>query len=317
MKIESVNIKQSNEQALHNGIKFSEIANSPEDLLSKTQTLDTLKLELKNDPVYQIDPKLTIWFNAWEYGGTEQVWAGLADSVVTQIANRLKNSTNDDAKKQEVLFLLKLHKRKRGVDNITRRMCDRISAYSQRKTRQLTSISLIGFAASVGLSILGSIQTNNTLPANPLPSIGLAGAVISAVSIALIQTFLQRFSTPSTVKNETIDNILGEYTNVPDYNKRSIILTDVIDDLRITINLIPKRYTPITIFIDDLDRCPPNRVAEVVEAINILLGLDFLAGKLNFVIGIDPEMVAAALEEAYSNIIARLPSYSKYLGNRI
>src|SRR6185437_6106379 len=98
------------------------------------------------------------------------------------------------------LFLLKLHKRKRGIDTISERLYNRINAYSQRRTRRLTLISLIGFSASVGLSILGSIQNYHILPPNLLPSIGIAGAIISAAFIAVIQTFLQRYGTPSTVK---------------------------------------------------------------------------------------------------------------------
>ena len=43
------------------------------------------------------------------------------------------------------------------------------------------------------------------------------------------------------------------------------------------------------------------------------MGLDFASDKLMFVIGMDPEMIAAALEEAYCKIIARLPSYSRRL----
>jgi KAP family P-loop domain len=39
---------------------------------------------------YKIPPKVTIWFNAWKYESTEQVWAGLADSIVREISSRLK-----------------------------------------------------------------------------------------------------------------------------------------------------------------------------------------------------------------------------------
>ena len=64
------------------------------------------------------------------------------------------------------------------------------------------------------------------------------------------------------------------------------------------------------IFVDDLDRCPPTKVADLIEVINIILGLDFVAKKIMFVIGLDPEMVAAALENAYTKVISKLPSYS-------
>ena len=33
--------------------------------------------------------RVTVWFNAWKYESTSQVWAGLADSIVRQVGNRL------------------------------------------------------------------------------------------------------------------------------------------------------------------------------------------------------------------------------------
>ena len=48
------------------------------------------------------------------------------------------------------------------------------------------------------------------------------------------------------------------------------------------------------IFIDDLDRCFPAKVGQVVEAINLFLAGDL--PKCMFVIGMDTELVAAALQ---------------------
>jgi len=65
----------------------------------------------------------------------------------------------------------------------------------------------------------------------------------------------------------------------------------------------------MVIFIDDLDRCSPGKVAAVMEAINL-----FLAGEFPdcmFVLGIDDEMVSAALDHAHSDVIMKLPGYAK------
>jgi predicted KAP-like P-loop ATPase len=65
----------------------------------------------------------------------------------------------------------------------------------------------------------------------------------------------------------------------------------------------------MVVFIDDLDRCSPGKVAAVVEAINL-----FLAGEFPdcmFVLGIDDEMVSAALDHAHSDVIVKLPGYAK------
>ena len=63
------------------------------------------------------------------------------------------------------------------------------------------------------------------------------------------------------------------------------------------------------IFIDDLDRCSPSKVSAVIEAINL-----FLAGEFEhcmFVLGIDDEVVAAALNKAHMDVFGQMPAYSR------
>ena len=71
---------------------------------------------------------------------------------------------------------------------------------------------------------------------------------------------------------------------------------------------IPEKLKRVVIFIDDLDRCSPDKVAHVIEAVNL-----FLAGEFKncmFVMGVDPEIVAPSLEEAHHRIIDKLPKFA-------
>ena len=89
----------------------------------------------------------------------------------------------------------------------------------------------------------------------------------------------------------------------PDYNKKIGFLHLVDSDIREVLNLVASKEKPLVIFIDDLDRCKPSRVAEVVEALNV-----FLSGDLPncvFVIGMESGMVAAALEVANKDVIQK------------
>lgn len=47
----------------------------------------------------------------------------------------------------------------------------------------------------------------------------MAGIIISGVFVGVVRTFLQRYSTQSAVKNEPIKEVLGEFSDVPDYAK--------------------------------------------------------------------------------------------------
>jgi hypothetical protein len=44
---------------------------------------------------------LTVWFNAWKYESTNQLWAGLADAIIEQVARRLST-----AERERFWFLL-------------------------------------------------------------------------------------------------------------------------------------------------------------------------------------------------------------------
>lgn len=66
---------------------------------------------------------------------------------------------------------------------------------------------------------------------------------------------------------------------------------------------------PMVIFIDDLDRCSPDKVANVMAAVNLFLGGQFIYDCM-FIMGVDAEIIAAALEDAHSKIIAQLSGLS-------
>jgi ATPase subunit of ABC transporter with duplicated ATPase domains len=68
----------------------------------------------------EVEPRLTVWFNAWAYENTEQVWSGLADSIVQQTAERLDPE-------ESTRFLLGLHMRRHGIDRIVQRVNKRVS----------------------------------------------------------------------------------------------------------------------------------------------------------------------------------------------
>jgi len=60
-----------------------------------------------------------------------------------------------------------------------------------------------------------------------------------------------------------------------------------------------RKKSPIIIFIDDLDRCPPNRIVEVINAINTLT----LSEGFIFFLGYDRKYVASAICAEYKEMI--------------
>ena len=74
---------------------------------------------------------------------------------------------------------------------------------------------------------------------------------------------------------------------------------------------IYKQYSsdtkPIVVFIDDLDRCPPEKIVLVVNAINTLT----LQKGFVFFVGYDRDFVAAAISSQYGDIIKYSKEYER------
>jgi WD40 repeat protein len=75
--------------------------------------------------------------------------------------------------------------------------------------------------------------------------------------------------------------------------------------------IFPRGPARVILYIDDLDRCPPDRVVEVLEAVQLLLKTKLFI----VVLAIDDRYIARALEEVYAGVLKRKgkPSGIDYL----
>jgi hypothetical protein len=63
--------------------------------------------------------------------------------------------------------------------------------------------------------------------------------------------------------------------------------------------LFPRGPARVVLYIDDLDRCPPGRVVEVLEAVQLLLDTELFV----VVLGLDTRYITRALEKEYKEIL--------------
>ena len=239
-----------------------------------------------------VEKRLTVWFNAWKYQNTEQIWAGLADAIVQQVADRLQP-------KEKQLFLFQLHKRRYGADRISQRINDYVKSLAAQKSRPWWTASIVGVVGSALLATIESISASSAFAL-----VGISGIFIAA-GLGIGQTLIRRYLVESKTD---ADESVEEYVSVPDYSKNLGFIHDAVEDLNMVFQTIPEKLKKLVIFIDDLDRCSPDKVAHVIEAVNL-----FLAGEFQncmFVMGVDPEIVAASLEEAHHRIIDKLPKFA-------
>jgi hypothetical protein len=252
---------------------------------------------------------VTIWFNAWMYETSEQIWSGLVDAIVSQISERLTF-------KQRETFLLRLQLARIDDTIVRRKIYDRIVTIWWARVQRWV---LLGASTFAGLISIGAAPAPEALPTviqnalAPLTKFGFSGAVIAQIILSAYLIYAY-FDSKKKTTNEPAKFSLADYIKVPDYDKSVGEIHQIQADLRHVLAVTPKgedspEHSPIVIFIDDLDRCSPSKVASVVEGVNMLLAME--AYRCMFIIGMDPQMIAAALEKAHEDVRKQLPSYER------
>ncbi|WP_157244485.1 KAP family P-loop NTPase fold protein [Nonomuraea typhae] len=236
----------------------------------------------------------TVWFNPWMYQSGEQVWAGLAHEIITQITGRLPAAERER-------FWLELNLSRIDTEAVRRRL------YWLALTR----------LAPVALGLLATaLVTAACAAASALvPALGgTAAAVASAGCLASVGAGVMRMA---RFLAESADGAFGSLVRQPDplmahfgmpdqgYRDQAGLLHLVQGDMRRVLDLVASEEHPLVVFVDDLDRCSPGTVAQVIEAINLFVAGEF--GNCVFVLGMEPEVVAAHVGLAYRELVGALP----------
>jgi hypothetical protein len=246
--------------------------------------------------------RATVWFNPWMYQTGEQLWAGLAHEVITQVTNRLPRG-------QRERFWLELNLRRVDRQALRRRIYGLVA----ERVAVPLAVALIGLVAAAALAVAG--VTAEWLAAAVVPLLGGLGFSVRG-AYALLGRDAAR-AVPQMVEGaialpgrsdlaEEARSLTGLVVE-PDYQSRAGFLYFVQTDMKQVLDLVATPAMPLVVFIDDLDRCSPGVVAQTIEAVNL-----FLAGQFPnciFVMAIEPAVVAAHIETAHRDLVTKLESY--------
>lgn len=235
---------------------------------------------------------LTVWFSAWKYENTREVWAGLVDAIMQQVAARLPLAERE-------VFWLRLNFKRVDADRNRHRIYERVFRYWWRGMRVWGAALAVLLFGWLAIAFTGSLIVEWVARMARLGGAGVTTVVAAAGAAWKFRSARQ------TVAQEPAAVSLGDYLDIPDYGTELGYIHRVEADLRRVLDSVPEWHRPIVVFIDDLDRCSPAKVAQVVEAVNLFLGDEF--PNCMFVMGMDAEMVAAALQAAHQDMIACLP----------
>ncbi len=228
----------------------------------------------KKTPLYK-GAHPTVFFNAWQYEGESALWAALVLEVLGQVGRQLSLA-------QRIKLQTRLAWRRLDRTRLLRSVIDSLT--------KLTLLVLLGgLAFAAAHRLLGSQQA--------LGWTAIGGGVISV--LLGFYRFGRRVHSDLLAP---LDLKLSSYIQAPDYRQKVGFLADFRDDFEALVEIVTdgRRWGrwPLVIFIDDLDRCAPPKIAGIIEAINVTLSCDHCV----FVLGLDVETVAASIEARYQHM---------------
>jgi hypothetical protein len=260
-----------------------------------------LVFQLKKRP-----KQLTFWFNAWRHEKQEAMWATFALCLTKKI-------------REEQAW-------PRRIWGDFRLGMSRVKTFTKLlKLILILSVWALLFFASLGLVVyifnlsgsqratfVSQIRSLVTSSGGSLRSILSGGKSTLSPYIAMMSSVHAWFAALfvlgslwlwlSKIVGKRLEVKLERYLDRPDYEHRSSFIETFHEDFSCLVKAYAGRRK-VFVFVDDLDRCDVPRAADLMQAINLMIGDD---PHLVFILGMDREKIAAGITLKYKDLITLL-----------
>jgi hypothetical protein len=237
----------------------------------------------------------TVWFNAWTYQSCEQLWAGMAHAIISQLVDKLPSQLDKEN------FWLRLQLKRIDIAKVRK---DVHRVILERALPRAAAFAALGVA---GILVLLSAAVVSGPSVSYLRLGGGFGAAVS-----LVGGVWKWMSERKKSLAKTLDGRFDKYVRQPDYESKMGFFYQMQEDLRRVFDLLVDEKKPLIVFVDDVDRCTPGKAAELIEAINMFLSGDY--ARCYFVIGMDAQVVATSLDVANEKLSEKLKHFSSSMG---
>lgn len=270
---------------------------------------------------------LPIWFDAWKFDRADVVWRALLAQTVNDIERRLDDVLKGLDKEIRKLDVRPVAETRPDPERVTK--CDELQAKREaletwRKDeleplkhqlyRSFTRTEKDGFRVDLteAFKLLGLIGIQTVLPGSNLISRlwkGIRGIQTSEGDSADnvkedVKAFGRLLDLIRQQESETYFEHIRYLEQFQDNLHR------LIDQARERLGT--RKKMKIIFFIDDLDRCEPDKAIEVLEAVKLFLSTPNTV----FVIGVDDEVIHAGLQRRYGDWLQRLEESAESAGLR-
>ncbi|HET8659097.1 MAG TPA: P-loop NTPase fold protein [Micromonosporaceae bacterium] len=243
------------------------------------------------------------WFNPWAHQSSEQIWAGLARAILDALGGVLLPSTVE----RERYWLARNAAR---LDPRTIQRTLRTGAASPWFRPALWAL-VVPIAARLAdptsqLYLFGNKLFSAATLALLLPLV-LLGVAVGNTAWRWFRTPAAAYLPGDLLRGPVLSGALAqpaaerpEPLRDPLYHARSGYLYLYQHDIKELLDEAGDRGHRLVVFIDDLDRCGPQVTADVLGAVNLFLSEQFPHSR--FVIGLDPVVVAAHIDQVYRDL---------------
>ena len=229
---------------------------------------------------------LMVNFDAWAYNASEVLWAGLVQQIFKKIEDQLG-----------------------GLGKIRLTLSRNIAREGRQLIRQILYVVLFISALAVPIYLVLRQLDYDALAAL-VPFLGLPVLVRIGRDLARLVATPQSRQIATLLAGTTRAQRERRFLVSILQERERGIMARVYEDMDKMLDALPGD-TRLAVFIDDLDRCKPERVVEVLEAINLLLAFrEFVV-----FLAVDTRVVAAVVDAHYDDTLrkAGISGY-EYLG---
>ena len=151
---------------------------------------------------------------------------------------------------------------------------DKCGEKIKRLLKKVNFLKLGGYLVKKGIATAGSLLTGN-----PLPLILSIGEDVSKINVDSVVNTLEQIK-EGTTEND-VDKLISKNIREIRHDFSEIIKASGLSNL--------------VIMIDDLDRCLPKRIVEILEAIKLFLSVD----NTTFIFGVDEAIIRYSIKQQY------------------
>lgn len=215
----------------------------------------------------------SIWVNVWKVGNDEEVWKAFLQAVLIAVKKELPWY-------KRWMFHIGLLNRQMDWTEISKKLPE-----------LLVKIAIV--IVPLYFSLLNIVLPDKFYTSSDsIKVISVSGTLFGAILgwLLLLRPYLEAV-------NERVKVDLQGLVKTSPLKKRVSLLEEFTSFFEIMVLSLIGKKEKLTVFIDDLDRCPPERMVQVLDAIKLFLDLPYCI----YLISMDREIVEQAITLKFAN----------------